>query len=354
MAVTHEQALIGCLLGTAVGDALGLCVEGLSPRRGQRIYQPRDRYHFLLNRGMCSDDTEHTCLVAGALVASGGEVERFRRDLAWRMRWWLLGLPAGIGLATLRGIVRLWLGIAPERSGVFSAGNGPAMRSALLGVYAGSNRPLLRQLVRASTRLTHTDPKAEYGALAVALAASFASQQGSQKVDPATYRAVLHEMLAGEGAEFLGRVDQALDSAVRGQSTPEFALDLGLKRGVTGYVYHTVPVVLQAWLRHRDQFRPALLAILAAGGDTDTTAAILGGIVGAGVGRAGIPEEWLAGLAEWPRSVTWMENLGRQVAGGTATQPLPLPLFALAVLGRNLLFSLLVLLHLGRRMLPPY
>ena len=72
-------------------------------------------------------------------------------------------------------IIKLWLGFPATRSGVFSAGNGPAMRAALLGVCYGNDVPRLRALVRASTRITHTDPKAEYGALTVALAAHVAA-----------------------------------------------------------------------------------------------------------------------------------------------------------------------------------
>ena len=48
---------------------------------------------------------------------------------------------------------------------------------------------------------------------------------------------------------------------------------------------------------------------VACGGDTDTTAAIVGGIVGSGVGKAGIPPQWISGIREWPRTVAWMERL---------------------------------------------
>ena len=129
-----RRAIEGCLIGTAVGDALGLAGEGLSRRRQARLFPDLSRPHFLGRQGMVSDDTEHTCLVAQALIASAGELEALTRALAWRLRFWLLGGPAGIGWATLRATVKLWLGVPPDRSGVWSAGNGPAMRSALLGV----------------------------------------------------------------------------------------------------------------------------------------------------------------------------------------------------------------------------
>ena len=70
---------------------------------------------------------------------------------------------------------KLCIGFPPSRSGIFSAGNGPAMRAAILGVYAAHDHDRLAELIQASTTLTHTDPDAEYGALAVALAAVFAA-----------------------------------------------------------------------------------------------------------------------------------------------------------------------------------
>lgn len=62
--------------------------------------------------------------------------------------------------------MKLWLGFKPEHSGIFSAGNGPAMRSTIIGVCYSNDSQKLRELVKASTRLTQTDPKAEFGALA--------------------------------------------------------------------------------------------------------------------------------------------------------------------------------------------
>jgi ADP-ribosylglycohydrolase len=75
------------------------------------------------------------------------------------------------------------------------------------------------------------------------------------------------------------------------RSVSEFADELGLQRGVTGYAYHSVPVALYAWLRHPDDFRYALISVLDCGGDTDTVGAILGALMGARLGRRTIPPE---------------------------------------------------------------
>jgi ADP-ribosylglycohydrolase len=347
-------AIVGAILGTAVGDALGLPYEGLSRRRGVRLLGEPDRHRFLFGRGMVSDDTEHTCMVAQALIASGGEPDAFGRQLARRFRWWLLGLPAGIGWATLRAILKLWCGFGPTRSGVFSAGNGPAMRSAILGAAIDDLAPL-RALVRAATRITHSNPKAEFGALAVALAARHARRQAS--ADGAGYLDELRSALpGGAAAEFLPLMAAAVASASAGESTAAFTEARGWRRGVSGYVFRTVPAAVQAWLRHPRDFRAGVSAVIRCGGDTDTTAAIVGGVIGSAVGKAGIPADWLAGLFEWPRTVAWMEGLGGQLGRALAAgQPArPGRLSAPALLARNQVFLLAVLAHVLRRCLPPY
>jgi len=350
----QRHAIEGCLLGTAVGDALGLAREGLSRRRLARLFPDFSRPHFLGRWGMVSDDTEHTCFVAEALIASAGKPEAFTRALAWRLRFWLLGLPAGIGWATLRAILKLWLGVPPDKSGVWSAGNGPAMRSALLGVCYGDDPEHLRQLIRASSRLTHTDPRAEAGALAVAVAAYQASSDLPANALPDAYLQSMERLL--EPGDLRTLISKAIASVQGGETTDIFAASIGAGKRVTGYVNQTVPVVIHAWQSFPNDYKSAVLAVIRCGGDTDTTAAITGAIVGAAVGKDGIPAEWLAALAEWPRTVDWMERLSHQLAEVQVLQvpqkPLGLPIAPL--LARNLLFTAVVLAHGFRRLLPPY
>jgi ADP-ribosylglycohydrolase len=350
--MTHSH-IVGCLLGTAIGDALGLPYEGLSPRRARRLFGPPDRHRLLPGRGMVSDDTEHACMVAQSLVASAGDLEVFARALSRRLRFWLLGVPAGTGWATLRSILRLWAGFGPDRSGVRSAGNGPAMRAAIIGA-AIDDPERLRALVRISSRMTHTDPRAERGAIAVALAAHLVSRNNA--VSGGEFLRALQDSLPGEEDELVPLLRNVVSSVEQGQSPAAFAETLGLAGGVSGYVYHSVPVALHAWLANPRDFRAAVTAVIRCGGDTDSTGAIVGGIVGAAVGKDGIPAEWLGGLAEWPRSAAWMERLAAQLQSsmqpGSKERPIELP--AYGVVPRNLFFLSVVLLHGLRRLLPPY
>ncbi len=349
-----REKLAGLLLGTAVGDALGLPSEGLSPEKIRRRWHGPWQMRFVLGRGMISDDTEHTLIVAQALLEHPDDVIAFQRTLAWKLRWWLLCLPAGVGLATARACIKLWLGFPPTRSGVYSAGNGPAMRSAIIGAYFAAEPERMKEFVRASTIITHSDPKAFTGALAIAVLAGW-SVSNSAVSKPNTpeilelLRAISNEP---EWSKILDHISTAYE-----QQTPveEFAKHYGAK-GVSGYIFHTVPVAIYAWLKHFGDFESGLSAVLNCGGDTDTVGAIAGAMFGTTVGERGVPQNWISGICEYPRSPLLLRKVATRLAtqkrdgaaqGGVA-YPWP------TLIPRNVAFLVIVLVHGFRRLLPPF
>jgi len=353
--------LQGVLLGAAVGDALGLPREGLSPKRALRLFGDRPlRHHFFLGVGMTSDDAEHACLTAQALLAAPKDEHRFGRSLAWRLRGWLAAMPAAVGWATLRAIVKLWCGFSPARSGVYSAGNGPAMRAPVIGACFANDSETLCHYVRVSTRMTHTDPKAEEGALVIALAAAHGVRQGPRNI---SYAELLDEIATkihqDELIQALKKIRNHLD---RQSSMTEFVQDMGYAQGVSGYMLHTVPAALYCWLAHPGDVEKAIEDIILLGGDADSTGAIVGALVGATAGASAIPPSWLNGIKDWPRSVTWMKKLGARLAVvfdsdkplDPNASPGPMSLFWPAIPARNMLFLVVALAHGFRRMLPPY
>lgn len=356
----NADAVVGCLLGLAVGDALGLPREKLSRRRGARLFPDADQRHrFICGRGVFSDDTELACLTGQALLRSGGDPKTFQRDLARRLRWWAAALPAGAGKATLLACFKLWLGVPSDRSGVLSAGNGPAIRAPLLGVCLGDEPETLAKFLRNSTRLTHIDPKAEYGAFAVAWAAHTASTCSPETViEPRRFIEELRQVTKGDkhSGRLLERLDAVVLSLELGQTTEEFAETMDWDRGVGGYVIETVPAALHAWLKHPLDYRAAVGSAIRCGGDTDTVAAITGALVGARVGKAGIPPDWLAGIIDRPRTIRWVEELALEVAKGEwrKSPQRAKRLAAWAIPIRNALFLAWVLKHGLRRLLPPY
>jgi len=85
------------------------------------------------------------------------------------------------------------------------------------------------------------------------------------------------------------------------ESVCSFASRIGLRKGVSGYIYHTVPVAIYSWIVNYGDFEKTLSDVLDCGGDTDTTGAIAGALAGAAVGGSGIPDDWKRGLLEYPR-----------------------------------------------------
>ncbi|MEZ6061024.1 MAG: ADP-ribosylglycohydrolase family protein [Planctomycetaceae bacterium] len=350
----NSSDINGCLIGTAVGDALGLPYEGLSARRAMKVFGPPTRHRLLFRRGMVSDDTEHTLIVAESLIESGGDTKRFERAFAKRLRRWFLSLPAGMGMATAKACLKLLVGVSAKRSGVFSAGNGPAMRSAILGVFADDIQQL-SEFVRITTRITHTDPKAEMGAFAIALAAHLA--KSGRLIKPQEYLSQLREHLPPDGsAEFLTVMERATEYAEKGCDTKDLASDMGLVKGVGGFVYHCVPVAVHCWLSHQTDFRAAMETIISCGGDTDTNAAMVGGIIGASSAGDSIPVEWIDSLILYPMSIESIGKLAQELnntresgEAGAPKSPLWVSTFA-----RNVFFLAVVLFHGFRRLLPPY
>ena len=351
--VTLFDRLHGCLLGGAIGDALGLPFEGLKPDRTRQIFGEQTaglEMQLLPGRGMLSDDTEHALFTARALLESRGDPARFGRALRGELRAWMFYLPPGVGLATLRAGLKAWT--FAGNTGVFSAGNGPAMRAPILGAFL-PDLVQLREFCNASTRLTHLDPKAQAGALAVALAAH---QSARGECDGRRFVRDLSEWSDSTPAasEMISLAKKAANSAARGQTTREFCAELGLQNGVSGYIFHTVPVVLQCWLKYQTDFRGAIEAIIRCGGDTDSTAAIVGGILGARVGADALPAHWKSEVWDWPNSPAYIERVAREMESAhQAGLAVVAPRVLLgAPLLRNAFFLAVVLVHAIRRAVP--
>ena len=292
-------------------------------------------------------------MVAQALLSHPRDAVAFQRSLGWKLRWWFAGLPGGVGLATAKACLRLWVGFPADRAAGRSAGSGPAMRSAIIGAYFAKDEARRREFVSASSRLTHRGWQAETAALAVAECVALTTRQASQP-GVSDVLATLGDLSAeAEWQSILSKIESGLSTR---SSVAEFVRTMGLERGVSGYSLHVVPVAVYAWLRHPHDFRATLTAALNCGGDTDTVGAVLGAMTGAGVGRNEIPVEWRDAIWEWPRSVAFMERVAARLAEQAASRDAlgPVGYFWPALIMRNLLFLAVVLAHGFRRLAPPY
>lgn len=323
----RRERIAGTLLGTALGDALGLPCEGLSAKRIARRFGRLDRYHLIGRTGYVSDDTEQSALVAQSLAAQSTDPDRCARAFRRSLVGWFWRLPWGIGMATIRSCFRTMLGFS--RTGVRSAGNGSAMRAAVVGAVFFDQPEQRRLFGTAIAASTHTDPRAVQGALFVAELAA---------VGPDLARRIVTEPELGDA------LDRAVHLAMKRASTSEAA---GILK-TSGYVVHTVPFALFCYLRYGATPLLALQECIGAGGDTDSIAAILGAWLGARHGEPGLPAHLIAELHDGPFGPSHLRALAESLAGG-----LPPPRYSwIGALVRNLALYPVVLAHGFRRLFP--
>ena len=276
--------------GLGVGDALGEMLSYRSDSALQRIAEndlPAGPWFH-------TDDTEMAISIVSVLKSHGfveqdGLAKRFARRFE-------RDPDRGYGSMTrsqLREIVAgaKWRETATNAfRGQGSKGNGSAMRVAPLGAYFADDLERCADEARASSLVTHTHPEGIAGAIAVAVAAAMAWQLGKDTSSDRSRRffdAVLH--YTPESAVRRGILIASTTPAEI--STNDVARALGNGSLVTAP--DTVPFCLWMAAYHLNQFVEALGKTISAGGDCDTNAAIVGGIIALSAGRESIPADWL-------------------------------------------------------------
>lgn len=292
MDIDRRAAAVASLRGLAVGDALGSCFFVPANRSALTARAlPQDEIF------PWTDDAEMACSVFAVLDRHG----RIDRDVLAESFAAHHDFDRGYGpgvnrmLRLIRQEGASWRELAASAfDGRGSWGNGAAMRVAPLGAFfaGGPTDSPAASLDRvaaeaaASAEVTHTHPEAVAGAVAVAVAAALAVSSPGLAGEP-LLRAVTASTPAGLVRDGLMRAVALLPL-----SDPEAAArELGNGRATSAP--DTVPFCLWVIAKHSRSFADAFWAAASVGGDVDTNCAIVGGVVAAGTGVAGIPPEWL-------------------------------------------------------------
>ncbi|MEC3918326.1 ADP-ribosylglycohydrolase family protein [Nocardia sp. CDC160] len=285
--------------GLSVGDALGaqFFVPGRSVPALLAGNPPAPPWEW-------TDDTEMACSVH-AEIRAHGRIDRDRLATLFAERCEPYRGYGGGTVVVLHQIRdgRPWAEAAGAVfDGVGSWGNGAAMRVAPLGAYFAGQPDRAAAQAALTAEVTHRHPEAIVGAMAVAVAASHAAAtRGSRCAPEELLAAVEPYLIDGRTARGIRRAH-----ALLGRPVAEAAYELG--NGAQVSAPDTVPFTLWAAATFLHDYPRAITACVEAGGDADTTAAIVGGIVAAhtGIGthgdRRGIPTAWLAAreaLPDW-------------------------------------------------------
>lgn len=278
--VLHSRARLDLaydsLAGLSVGDALGaqFFMVGRSLPDLVAGRPPRGPWEW-------TDDTEMACNLVTEL-RDHGEVDRDRLAATFADRCEPYR-GYGAGAFTILRKIRQgtpWKQAASSAfNGQGSCGNGAAMRIAPLGAYfADDPETVTAQAIRAS-EVTHQHPEGIAGGVAVAHAAALAAKARLTGTPP---RDLLGSVLEHLGESF---VRKGIEKAREIDNAEEAAYVLGNGSRVTAQ--DTVPFTLWVAAHHLDDYHAAITTCVKAGGDVDTTAAIVGGII------ATPPREWI-------------------------------------------------------------
>lgn len=289
------------LVGLCVGDALGVPVEfrerhelERQPVRGMQSGGTHGQ-----PAGTWSDDSSLTFCLAESLV-EGFDL----RDLAGRMVRWLdqgywtaRGTVFDVGGATRAAITRLRQGVAPAEAGLEderSNGNGSLMRILPLVFYV--DRYLGAEPVWSRLEIAHEVSCLTHGHLRSQMACGFYVELAFHLLGGSGPREALERMREAVRPyysrspyrEELAHFARVLEGDLA--ALPEEEIRSG------GYVVETLEAALWCLLNGRTYPQTVLRAVNL-GGDTDTTAAVCGGLAGLVYGLEAIPEQWVKRLA---------------------------------------------------------
>jgi len=307
--IAFDRAL-GALVGGALGDAMGMPTQLLSPAEIKADYGFVDRFidpapeHPVskgLKAGAVTDDTEQTLLMASVLLQSGDSFDHHAwvdALVAWEKDIKARGGYDLLGPSTKRAIDAINAGTPPEEAGRNGETNGAAMRIAPVGILVPPGKALIARVAE-SCRATHNTTIAISSAAAVATVISHG-------IEGADWREAIGFAVAaaraGEkqghwvpGGTIAARIEWALDM-VDGCSIEEGIAHVFDRLGTAVISQESVPAAFAVLkLAEGDAWKAAVIAANL-GGDTDTIGAIAGSMAGACAGYGRLPQDRIGGL----------------------------------------------------------
>ncbi|MDC4233489.1 PfkB family carbohydrate kinase [Actinomyces sp. B33] len=298
----------GALVGLALGDALGMPTQAMSPEQidtdygritGLTAASPNQPYAPGMPAGSVTDDTEQALLIADLLIDGDGRIDPMDLAsalLAWEDDMIRRGSLDLLGPSTKSALERVRAGADPTTTGTTGATNGAAMRVCPVGIATPADDPdLLFARVWESCRVTHATRQGFQAAGLVASAVSLGVD--GAEVDEALSGAVAlvssrdDEGAWNEHADVLARTRMALDLArddeERGDEAAARERFLERVRALIGTsvdACESIPAAFALARRYASSPVDALLGAANLGGDTDTIGAIAGAVLGSCLG----------------------------------------------------------------------
>ncbi len=287
----------GCMLGAAIGDALGKQNEGLTRseilNRGyitEYGRAPEGCPGESMRAGQYTDDTEQMLVLARSIIECNGfDV----RDFAERITQWGADALADrarrslVGPSSREAVKRLISGSSWEKSGSNIPSCGSAMRVAPIGLFYKDMEDVESNAVLSSIP-THSSKSALAGAVAVAIGVRCALE------DMECYDIIRES--SSRASKYDDDLAKKIDLSyeLKNDDPDKVFAEIG-----TSYLVHeTVPCAFYCFSRHSGSPEMAIIEAVNAGGDTDSIACITGALCGALHGMGAFPMKWIKGLED--------------------------------------------------------
>lgn len=322
----------GSLVGGAIGDALGYPVEfvssfeAISARYGAEGITDYDLScscaYGKRDKAWISDDTQMTLYTAeGLLEASWNGLEMIPTICNAYLAWWgkQVGRKVNVsyqsklsqidelnqdrapGNTCLTSLKQIHSGKDPKNS---SKGCGGVMRVAPIGIYGAChdlNPERTARLAAATAELTHLHPLSTYASAALAVVVQRCLT--ADNVDSETFKAIVDEALRivaqvyGADAPYMSDFMEIIQHAIRLADEPLPDWEIIEDQLGGGWVAEeTLAIAIFSVLRHIDDFRACMISAVNHGGDSDSTGAVAGNIIGAILGYQAIPQSFKDGI----------------------------------------------------------
>jgi ADP-ribosylglycohydrolase len=291
-----RDRFLGCLLGCAVGDALGAPYEGLWSHSIPDIETLLSGFAEFegFPPGQYTDDTQLSLATVEAILDAEDVIPAVvARHIA---RLWKTQSVVGPGGACTQAAHRFlktgdWTSCGAPAG---QAGNGTAMRTAVLGLFFLRENDRLPDVVADISRITHQDPRSVAGGVAIAKATQLLTsdvrspEAFCQEIAEATE--VYEPQFAGMVRELPSLMMKSPETTLQhiawsGMARPEFDKPI-----ITPFVIPTVLASLWCVLDNLDSWSKAVAKAIGLGGDVDTLGAVVGALMGTRLGVAGIPD----------------------------------------------------------------
>lgn len=325
---TLQDRIRGSLIGGAIGDALGYPVEfiysfeKIQERYGERgITRLDTRLHWLeevgeVGKAVVSDDTQMTLFTANGLLNAkrlgmSGTVGICRAYIEWYMtqkghksskfnECWISSVPAlnvrrAPGNTCMSALDSIYRGKEPMNN---SKGCGGVMRVAPIPLYAAVNERIriedADRLAGDAAEITHQHPLGFIPAALMShviyrLSLDTKPTQESMKAYIREAIVEMHDLYKAypdDVTQMSELAERAISAVDNGQTDLENIGQLG--EGWTGD--EALAIALYCALKHFDSFEEAMIAAVNHGGDSDSTGAVTGNILGAAIGYEVIPQ----------------------------------------------------------------